>query len=307
MSDNCPVCKKFGKVNKQTDSWYIVDCPCCGKFHITEEAYEDLPSLLGDESNYHLLRCILRNRFEDDQKIYVDREYLTNFMKTFPIPRGVIETMYLFIQHLSVKAVDGKDKFIPIYSRRDFPLIFAKSYDEFKFYIEKMIKMGLIEKHEPVEEPNDYALRLTIKGWNTAERIARTSPAKSRQAFVAMWFDESMDDAWSNGFEVALSTTGYKPIRIDKKEHVNNIVDEILVDIRSSRLFVADFTNQRQGVYFEAGYALGNGIPVIWTCREDDLSKLHFDIKQYNHIVWKNTDDLRGKLTNRVNALFPLK
>ncbi len=37
------------------------------------------------------------------------------------------------------------------------------------------------------------------------------------------------------------------------------------------RFMIADFTGHRGGVYFEAGFAHGLGIPVIWTCREDQL------------------------------------
>ena len=61
-------------------------------------------------------------------------------------------------------------------------------------------------------------------------------------------------------------------------------------------------TGQRQGVYFEAGYALGMGIPVIWTCRSDEIDKCHFDTRQYNHIVWETAGDLKEKLTNRILA-----
>ena len=39
--------------------------------------------------------------------------------------------------------------------------------------------------------------------------------------------------------------------------------------IRKSKFLIADFTGQRGGVYYEAGFAYGLGLPVIWTCRKD--------------------------------------
>jgi len=33
---------------------------------------------------------------------------------------------------------------------------------------------------------------------------------------------------------------------------------------------------------------MGLGRQVIWTCRDDDLKNVHFDTRQYNHIVGKN-------------------
>ena len=94
-------------------------------------------------------------------------------------------------------------------------------------------------------------------------------------------------------------------MRMDLKEHNQKICDAIIAEIRRSRFLVADFTGHRGGVYFEAGYALGLGIPVIWTCREDELADTHFDTRQYNHVVWKNEKDLFEKLKRRIEATIP--
>ena len=56
------------------------------------------------------------------------------------------------------------------------------------------------------------------------------------------------------------------------------------------------------GVYFEAGFALGLGLPVIWTVKETGLEHLHFDTRQYNHIGWKDPEDLREMLQLRLQA-----
>ena len=94
-----------------------------------------------------------------------------------------------------------------------------------------------------------------------------------------MWFNEATSEAYAGGIEPALSATGYKAVRIDKKEHNNKIDDEIIAEIRRSRFLIADFTcepkNVRGGVYYEAGFAQGLGIPVIWTCKDTSLADLH--------------------------------
>lgn len=148
--------------------------------------------------------------------------------------------------------------------------------------------------------------KLTVAGY---ERIAelRTNPDSS-QAFVAMWFDESMDQAFESGIEPAIEEAGYKPLRIDQKEHVNKIDDEIIAELRRSRFVVADFTQgkdgARGGVYYEAGFAHGLDLPVIFTCREDAVEKLHFDTAHYNHIVWTTPEELREKLKTRILAVI---
>jgi len=119
-----------------------------------------------------------------------------------------------------------------------------------------------------------------------------------------------MDKAWEEGFEPGIKKTGYEPVRIDQKQHVNKIDDEIIAEIRRARFVVADFTQDetgaRGGVYYEAGFAHGLGISVIFTCREDWLKKIHFDIRQYNCIRWKDNDleKLQKDLANRITAIL---
>jgi nucleoside 2-deoxyribosyltransferase len=78
----------------------------------------------------------------------------------------------------------------------------------------------------------------------------------------------------------------------------------LLLKIRRSRFVVADVTNQKEGMYFEAGFAMALGLPVIWCCRKDDLDKLHFDTRQYNHIVWDQPSDLRDQLSDTYERPF---
>ena len=77
-----------------------------------------------------------------------------------------------------------------------------------------------------------------------------------------------------------------------------------MMEIKNSRFVVADVTDQRPGVYFEAGYAMGLGLPVLWSVREDDLQNVHFDTRQYNYIIWRAADDLEQQLYNRVSAVI---
>ena len=45
-------------------------------------------------------------------------------------------------------------------------------------------------------------------------------------------------------------------------------------------------------------------IDVIFTCREDALQNVHFDTRQYNHIVWKTPEELRKGLAARISAVI---
>lgn len=146
-------------------------------------------------------------------------------------------------------------------------------------------------------------MQVTVRGFAVAERLAQTVTVSS-QGFVAMWFNPDLREAYSLGFSVGISNAGYVPLRIDLTEHNRKIDDEIIAQIKRSRFVVADFTGHRGGVYFEAGYALGRDMPVIWTCRNDYLDELHFDVRQFNCIGWDLPHELAERLQNRIEAVI---
>ena len=187
--------------------------------------------------------------------------------------------------------------------------------EELDWLISAADKRGWLEIHK------SYNRRLTPEGVKRLEELG-TKAVNSEQAFVAMWFDEPVDEAYEKGIEPAIRDAGYRPLRIDKKEHNNKIDDEIIREIRRSRFVVCDFTCElvkhkgkltplpRGGIYYEAGFAKGLGIEVIWMCRADHIKHVHFDTRQFNHIRWETPEDLQRQLRNRIGAVIgdgPLK
>ena len=118
-----------------------------------------------------------------------------------------------------------------------------------------------------------------------------------------MWFDPSMDSAWIYGIKPALENAGYMPYRVDNDlSDLGRIDAKIEVEIKRSRFLVADVTGGRQGVYYEAGYAMGLGLPVIWSVQSDHQEDMHFDTQQYKHIIWDTPEDLAEELEALVIA-----
>ena len=138
------------------------------------------------------------------------------------------------------------------------------------------------------------------------------------QVFVAMWFDDSMKQAYECGIAPAIYAAGYKPQRIDHKRYLGPVTDEILAEIRQSRFVVADFTGceectacdkcttigARGGVYFEAGFAHALEKKVIYTVRQDRKDTVHFDVNHLNRIEWKNPQDLREQLQELIEEVL---
>lgn len=149
--------------------------------------------------------------------------------------------------------------------------------------------------------------RISVDGYARLAEIEEAA-TDSSTAFVAMWFDESMDEVWENAIKPGIDEAGYEAFRIDREEHLDKIDDAIIAALRRARFVVADFTHgddgARGGVYYEAGFAYGLKLPFIFSCRRDSIGKVHFDTRQYPHILWDmdELDAFRRALTTRIGA-----
>ncbi len=179
----------------------------------------------------------------------------------------------------------------------------SASIEEVRFLLEYLQKCGWLEADASALD----RYIVTIDGHARLAELESRDTGSSN-AFVAMWFAPCMNDAWERGVKPGIEDSGYSPIRIDKTEFNDRIDDEIIAEIRRSRFLVADFTQDgdgaRGGVYYEAGFAHGLDLPVIFTCRRDmiDRGLIHFDTRQYNHIVWETPEELRRRLAERIAA-----
>ena len=183
----------------------------------------------------------------------------------------------------------------------------GKAEEEIHFLIAYLLKRGWIIRGYEGRRGPLISCKLTVEGYAHLDELEYKVTISSK-AFVAMWFDKSMENVWEKGIKLAIEDSGYEPVRIDQKEHSNKIDNETIAEIQRSRFIVADFTHgndgARGGVYYEAGFAHGLNIPVIFTCRKDVLEKIHFDTRQYNHIVWETPEDLHSQLATRIGAVI---
>ena len=179
---------------------------------------------------------------------------------------------------------------------KDYTRFYCKNFKELRHILDYLLEERIIKKQEKYT-----GIVLTIEGWKKYERLKDVN-LNSKKVFVAMSFRDNLKDLFEKAIEPACTECKLNAIKIDLVEHNEKICDKIVSEIKNSRLLIADFTEQKQNVYFEAGFALGLGIKVIWTCRENDKDNLQFDTRQYNHILWTDFNDLRSQLINRIKA-----
>lgn len=292
--DLCLICQEEveTKRNRQ-DKFFIVKCPRCGTYHITEEALEDFPKKIS-----------LRARANASGWL---RENEGSLISSSSIPRLLNQRTPSFHERADkvLLAFEKRTSFAGEFVKREKSLIsigwciMNEELDEILEFLktsQRVFRQGVLIGEE---------FKITSAGWEHLEMLKKTQ-IDSQQGFVAMWFDDAMTKIYDDIIAPAIEDSGYKPHKVDLREHNDRIDDEIIAQIRRSRFVLADFTGHRGGVYYEAGFAKGLGLEVFWTCRKDELDYLHFDIRQYNCIVWEkdNKDDFKKRITNRIESVL---
>ena len=297
----CPICDQpaIAGLSVRRNAHEFI-CGRCGAFRVSEEFIWELPSPGNPlyEFRYRIgsLFRIASERIADvkDLPVHPKSDVLATLNTSDPI---VDEKLGLLLSFLARQAV-GPGKFTTFDEVNDYCVVYARDSDEGRFLVESLVSQRLIEW----DRDNVASYRLTAAGWSELNRRERAG-AESNDAFIAMSFSS---DWASTGEAIALAvrSAGYRPIRMDQVEHSNRIDDEILARLRSSKFLVVDLTGQNPGAYFEAGFMLGLGRQVIWTCSREELANIHFDARQYNIIDYGDDEDLRKRLQFRIEAII---
>lgn len=293
MPNTCPICKKFCNERTNFQSLSLeISCATCGDYTIYDVLAAEIAA---NETPDYILSGLIRNRILESP-INFPYENLDAFKKSFNIPKTVPEKADYLLSFFNQRTSFGGER-IRLNSE-DYSIAFCTNEIEFEYLLRYLQDMEYIKK----EGQTNY--QLTHTGFRKAEELLHKRP-KGDQCFVAMSFAAELNDVFINGIDKAISAANYRTMRVDKEQHNNKIDDKIISEIRKSSLLIADVTMHRQGVYFEAGFAMGLEIPVIWMCSETDKNNIHFDTRQYNHIIWKDAEDLKEQLFNRIQALYP--
>lgn len=167
---------------------------------------------------------------------------------------------------------------------------------EVNYMLKFLIKNDYIEANE-FNVMKLHSIVLTPKGYARVDELQKNT-ANGRSVLVAMSFHDThkLREAIRQG----ITDAGYEAVFIDEVQHNDFITPELLKHIRDSKFVVVDLTHQNNGAYFEEGYAMGLGKPVIQLCKSG--VKLHFDIAQKNTIMWDDENNIPKLLCNRIKA-----
>ena len=276
----------------------FVDCQVCGPYTISETLCVTVPTDSSENARRYAATAYVRQCADDHvPPDMLTTDLYTELLDRYPPLSGVEKVDRL----LRFMANDTESPGFPVKSDQQ-PLYAVRlrvSDEESERLRSFLSSCDFLE----IRQDGDY---VSPAGWQKVWR-EHEAGVRSRRGFVAMSFNPILDDVWAKGLKLGIEDAKCEAIRIDRVHHNEKICDRIVSEIRSCGFLIADVTRHRQGVYFEAGLSIGLGKPVIWTCREHDFRRAHFDTRQYNHIVWQTPVDLRINLRDRIRAtILPL-
>lgn len=137
--------------------------------------------------------------------------------------------------------------------------------------------------------------------------------APHRYGFLAMQFDKDEIENLSSKHikPVIWRELGYE-VQDLRNVAQAGIIDEIMrTTIKNSKFVIADLTHDNNGAYWEAGYAEGIGIPVIYICEKEKFNKekTHFDTNHLTTVLWsmEETDRFEKELTDTLRRSLNFK
>jgi len=295
------------KMSSGTLDGSAFDCPMCGKYLISRTEQDELRFCDSfQEKKLHIAQLLTERSLIDNNQTRFISLNVENLLKHYPL--DMFERLDRALLNLSRLNRDLYDEIVfrGLISTQDQEQEFIKNIlllfatrRTYRVVLEHMTQEGWLRVTSDRDLNNKYAI--TPKGWGHIRDLRKRPAGDAKQVFIAMRFNDDCDK-FLPAMKKAADETGFKPYRSDKVEHNNKICDEIIAEIRKSQFLIADVTERNTGVYFEAGYAMGLGIPVIWLVKKTKEADMHFDTRQYAHINYTNEDDLYERLKARIEA-----
>ena len=290
------------------------DCLRCGRFWLVGSANEMLRRwIAAGEMNGSVLSHRLRRRadasstpvilYESDLQLYLGDTVL-------PKPQEQVNNLILWIGN-SQPTVEEWSQATP--QRLAAMIGAAKSPDRsdepgLSWLFQQIAKSELFVQ-TTTSNGSELKLRLTMAGWKEYDELIHRNLV-SRTAFMAMQFgDATLNTVLEKCFKPAVARAGFQLRVLSDNQAAGLIDNQIRARIRSARFVVADLSHDNSGAYFEAGFAEGMGLPVIYTCEAKKFSekKTHFDTNHLVTIPWSinQLDNAASLLTATVRATLP--
>jgi hypothetical protein len=272
VNQQCTFCATgLPKPFKRSGDAIEANCPCCGLYRITGSAADAIAHWDMPESEWITIAHHIRKMTDRADPPGLDYATLKAIRETANLPhpdqiidefvmwlgnksRWPAETMFInYVEHRAVLgAVDGQ------------------AFDYMTQYISQTPWFAGA-RVAPIGGATEIrGCALSPRGWERFRQLMRSHSA-SKYGFVAMQYGNAeLDAVVRNHFVPQTQLAGFDLRRLDDNQAAAGLIDDQLrVRIRLARFLICDLTHGNRGAYWEAGFAEGLGLPVIYSCRRN--------------------------------------
>ncbi|HEY2968580.1 MAG TPA: hypothetical protein VGK75_09460 [Casimicrobiaceae bacterium] len=302
-SATCVFCGRPAKLASASEPGIrSYSCPGCGDYRCSSTLEAELKAQ-GRPDNWIAISHVVRTR----NPALITTQYFSDFLRNAvePPPMTAVDNVIMWIGNNTNFGTDVTPS-IPELATR-----IGTSEDALDLVIEYARSQQWLEFNKTLAGVSQF--QLTIPGWGRLREL-RTSSMESRVAFMAMKFNEAeLNDLYQAHFKEAVKQTGFDLETVEVAQPAGLIDDHIRVKIRRSRFMIADVTHGNNGAYWEAGFAEGLGLPVIYTCSTKVMGDKahphhpHFDTNHHLTVEWDSEKPAAActKLKATIRATLP--
>lgn len=298
MARKCFLCDAeldYETISDRTN--YNVNCKWCGKYIINDMFAEDIR----DKYKEFLPKISCWNA--DKNFVYNDKPFIIDGDSVQTIinsrDKRIQERYALFLLKLFELFKENGEHDVN-YDRFYSCYVFGE--DEFRLFFQKAINDGFIEVSGVINQ--NIIKSFTFEGLSYIETLGNPNSDK-KNIFFAFHFTDEIKEVFDSTVKQKLDREDliYDRVSSSSTPTSEKIDDAIIAKIKNAKIVVADCTNHRTAVYFEAGFAMGMKIPVIWTCKVNQVNEISFDVNHYPFILWNDAEDLAQRIVDRIKAI----
>ncbi|WP_150275259.1 hypothetical protein [Paenibacillus tepidiphilus] len=296
LKKHCLFCDDIVPTEQVGNYDKYIGCTCSpgGSYGLLSDSYEAVNTLPYPQKRemFHIISAYIRERTDHGDKLVLSAGDLPDIVKHQDIPVTIEDKGSRLLQYICRHTAGPLEPVVIQPLARSYNLTYSANLQELVYIIDKLQGEQLLIRE-------GMTFKLTEAGWSEAVAAAGGKPLKPCSVLLAdedRWLTD-----WTEALLPRIEQCGYKPELLAAKDTQQQGTSP-LEQISDSQLIIADLTGPASGIYFMGGYALGSGIPVIWTVHRSAADNLSVQPHDIRPMVWDTAEELAAVLQQRLTS-----